>query len=40
VAVPWFEQPGGGTAFVLPASINELLSDGSLVEIGQPGQNG
>jgi hypothetical protein len=35
VAVPWFEQPGGGTAFVLPTSIKELLSDGSIVEVGQ-----
>jgi hypothetical protein len=41
VAVPWFEQPGGGTVFVLPTSIKELLSDGSLVEVGQQsGQNG
>lgn len=32
-AVPWFEQPGGGTAFVLPRSIAELMTDGSLVEI-------
>lgn len=34
VAVPWFDQPGGGTAFVLPAAIKDLLSDGSLVEVG------
>jgi hypothetical protein len=33
LAVPWFEQPGGGTAFVLPRSIAELMADGSLVEI-------
>jgi len=33
LAVPWFEQPGGGTAFVLPRSIAELVADGSLVEI-------
>jgi len=33
LAVPWFEQPGGGTAFVLPRSISELMADGSLVEI-------
>ncbi|WP_433873835.1 TNT domain-containing protein [Saccharopolyspora sp. CA-218241] len=33
VAVPWFEQPGGGTAFVLPAAVNDLLADGALVEI-------
>lgn len=35
VAVPWFDQPGGGTAFVLPTSIRELLSDGSIVEVSQ-----
>lgn len=33
VAVPWFEQPGGGTAFILPRSIGELVADGTLVEI-------
>ena len=33
LAVPWFEQPGGGTAFVLPKSIAELIADGSLVEV-------
>lgn len=38
VAVPWFDQPGGGTAFVLPKPIKELLAEGSLVEVGQ--QNG
>ncbi|SDP14708.1 Protein of unknown function [Actinopolyspora xinjiangensis] len=32
-AVPWFEQPGGGTAYVLPASVNELLGDGTLVAL-------
>lgn len=32
-AVPWFEQPGGGTAYVLPSAISDLLADGSLVEI-------
>ncbi|MFB9570631.1 TNT domain-containing protein, partial [Saccharopolyspora hordei] len=32
-AVPWFEQPGGGTAFVLPGSINDLLADGTLAEM-------
>ncbi|HET8643401.1 MAG TPA: glycohydrolase toxin TNT-related protein [Pseudonocardiaceae bacterium] len=40
IAVPWFEQPGGGTAFVLPSSINELLTDGTLVEVSQAQQNG
>jgi Tuberculosis necrotizing toxin len=33
VAVPWFGQPGGGTAYLLPKSIDELLSDGTLVEV-------
>jgi len=33
MAVPWFGQPGGGTAYVLPKSIDELISDGTLVEI-------
>lgn len=33
LAVPWFEQPGGGTVFVLPRSIAELVTDGVLVEI-------
>lgn len=32
-AVPWFGQPGGGVAFVLPRSVRELLADGTLVEI-------
>ncbi|MGJ7905397.1 glycohydrolase toxin TNT-related protein [Actinopolyspora sp. H202] len=32
-AVPWFEQPGGGTAYVLPVSVNELLGDGTLVAL-------
>ncbi|MCI2419386.1 TNT domain-containing protein [Saccharopolyspora sp. K220] len=32
-AVPWFEQPGGGTAFVLPTTISELLADGTLAEM-------
>jgi hypothetical protein len=32
-AVPWFEQPGGGTAYVLPVAISDLLADGTLVEL-------
>ncbi|HEY8371227.1 MAG TPA: glycohydrolase toxin TNT-related protein [Pseudonocardiaceae bacterium] len=32
-AVPWFEQPGGGVGYLLPRSIQELLDEGSLVEI-------
>jgi hypothetical protein len=33
VAVPWYGQPGGGLAYVLPASVQELIVDGTLVEI-------
>nr|CTQ93076.1 hypothetical protein [Kibdelosporangium sp. MJ126-NF4] len=33
VAIPWFEQPGGGTAFLLPHAVEDLLEDGYLVEI-------
>lgn len=33
IAVPWFGQPGGGQAFFLAAPIEELLANGSLVEI-------
>ncbi|HEY0639115.1 MAG TPA: glycohydrolase toxin TNT-related protein, partial [Pseudonocardiaceae bacterium] len=33
LAVPWFEQPGGGTAFVLPRAISDLVAEGALVEI-------
>ncbi|NGY58548.1 TNT domain-containing protein [Lentzea sp. NEAU-D13] len=33
VAVPWFEQPGGGTAYLLPKAIEEMVADGVLVEI-------
>jgi hypothetical protein len=32
-AVPWFDQPGGGTGYFLPVSIAELLTDGTLIEI-------
>jgi hypothetical protein len=32
-AIPWFEQVGGGTAYILPASIDELISDGKMVEV-------
>ncbi len=35
-AVPWFEQPGGGTAFVLPGAISDLITDGTLVELQGP----
>jgi hypothetical protein len=32
-AIPWFEQPGGGTAYLLPHAVEDLLEDGYLVEI-------
>jgi hypothetical protein len=32
-AIPWFGQPGGGMAYLLPRSISELLREGVLVEI-------
>ncbi|MFI0483726.1 TNT domain-containing protein [Actinomadura sp. 9N215] len=32
-AVPWFGEPGGGTAHVFRRSIAELLADGALIEI-------
>ncbi|MBO2454548.1 TNT domain-containing protein [Actinomadura barringtoniae] len=31
-AVPWFEQPGGGTAYILPRAIADHLADGTLTE--------
>ncbi|WP_242885438.1 TNT domain-containing protein [Actinomadura litoris] len=33
-AVPWFDQPGGGTAYVFRRRISELLADGTLTEVG------
>jgi hypothetical protein len=33
VAVPWFEQPGGGTAYLFPKSLEDMVADGALVEI-------
>ncbi|GAA1278755.1 glycohydrolase toxin TNT-related protein [Saccharothrix xinjiangensis] len=33
VAVPWFEQPGGGTAYLLPKAVDDLIADGVLVEV-------
>ncbi|MFF0146769.1 glycohydrolase toxin TNT-related protein [Amycolatopsis sulphurea] len=33
VAIPWFNQPGGGSAYLLPASIEELVAEGDLVEL-------
>ncbi|PXY32282.1 glycohydrolase toxin TNT-related protein [Prauserella muralis] len=37
VAIPWFNQPGGGAAYLLPASIEELLAEGHLIEL-DPGE--
>ncbi|GAA5125238.1 TNT domain-containing protein [Haloechinothrix salitolerans] len=37
VAIPWFSQPGGGTAYVLPAAIEDLVADGVLIEL-DPGE--
>ena len=33
LAVPWFDQPGGGTAYVLPHPVAQLVADGSLAEL-------
>ncbi|REE96570.1 TNT domain-containing protein [Thermomonospora umbrina] len=33
IAIPWFDQPGGGVAFVLPASMAALVADGTLTEV-------
>jgi hypothetical protein len=33
VAVPWFEQPGGGTAYLFPNSVEDMVADGALVEV-------
>jgi hypothetical protein len=35
-AIPWFDQPGGGTGYFLPVSVGELLGDGVLAEIEAP----
>lgn len=32
-AIPWFDQPGGGTAYILPRAVEELVSNGDLVEL-------
>ncbi|QFU90251.1 TNT domain-containing protein [Amycolatopsis sp. YIM 10] len=32
-AVPWYDQEGGGTAYVLARSVADLLADGSLIEL-------
>jgi hypothetical protein len=33
LAIPWFDQPGGGTAYLLPQTIDELIDSGDLVEL-------
>lgn len=33
VAVPWFDQPGGGTGYFLVRAVRDLLADGSLVDV-------
>ncbi|QFZ23371.1 TNT domain-containing protein [Saccharothrix syringae] len=33
VAVPWFGQVGGGTGYFLATSVQDLLADGTLVEV-------
>ncbi|WP_236796767.1 TNT domain-containing protein [Amycolatopsis sp. GM8] len=37
VAIPWFNQPGGGAAYLLPGSVEELLAEGDLIEL-DPGE--
>jgi hypothetical protein len=32
-AIPWFDQPGGGTAYLLPRTVEELVGAGDIVEI-------
>jgi hypothetical protein len=32
-AIPWFDQPGGGTAYLLPRPVEELVGAGDIVEI-------
>ncbi|PRX07904.1 UNVERIFIED_ORG: uncharacterized protein DUF4237 [Actinomadura viridilutea] len=33
VAIPWFDQPGGGTAYVFARSVGDLVADGVLAEV-------
>jgi hypothetical protein len=37
IAIPWFNQPGGGSAYLLPGSIEELVARGDLLEL-EPGE--
>ncbi|MGH3629151.1 MAG: TNT domain-containing protein, partial [Sciscionella sp.] len=33
IPVPWFNQPGGGTAYLLPTAIQRLLTEGTISEL-------
>ena len=36
-AIPWFDQPGGGTAYLLPESVDGLVAAGVLADVtGMP----
>jgi Tuberculosis necrotizing toxin len=32
-AIPWFDQPGGGTAFLLPDAVGDMVAHGQLMEV-------
>jgi hypothetical protein len=32
-AIPWFDQPGGGTAYLLPEAVIDMVDAGFLVEV-------
>jgi hypothetical protein len=32
-AIPWFDQPGGGTAYLLPDTIGDLVAHGRIMEV-------
>jgi hypothetical protein len=32
-AIPWFDQPGGGMAYLLPDAVGDLVAHGHLVEV-------
>jgi hypothetical protein len=33
LAIPWFDQPGGGTAYLLTETIDQLIESGDLAEL-------
>ncbi|MFB4312767.1 glycohydrolase toxin TNT-related protein [Actinomadura sp. 21ATH] len=33
IAVPWFDQPGGGTAYLFERSVADLVAEGALVTV-------